>query len=98
MADTTMTMLREVYDDSGELINEVEVHINVVFLEEQRQTWDSPGSPGEISIGDCIDDDGNRVELTPCEEEYVYNNLHKHLRELKEDAEYESYEAQRKER
>ena len=89
MSETVMNMIRDVYDDEGNLIDEIDVRISVVFIEEQRQTWGDPGSPGEISIGDCIDSSGNVVELTPCEEEYVYNNLQKHLREMKEEAQIE---------
>ena len=96
MANTTMTITREIYDENGEVIKEVELLVDLVFMEEERQSFNSPGSPEEISIGDCIDDSGNKVELTPCEEEYVCNNLHNHLRQLKEDAEYEDYEYRRK--
>jgi len=84
-----MNMIREVYDDEGSLIDEIDVRISVVFIEEQRQTWNDPGSPEDISIGDCIDASGNTIELTPCEEEYVYNNLQKHLREMKDEAQIE---------
>lgn len=91
MPSTTMTMIRDLYDDSGELIGETDLTIDIVFLEEQRQTFGSPGSPEEISIGDCIDSAGNKIELTPCEEDYVYENLHNYLKQAKDQAEHEQH-------
>ena len=93
---TTMTLMRELYDGSGEIMDEIEIHIDVSYCDEERETWDSPGSPAECEIVGCVDDSGNKIELTLCEEEYVSKNIWKHLRELQADAEIEDYESRRK--
>ena len=93
---TTMTLTREMYDGSGEIMEEIEIYIEVSYSEEEKPSWDSPGSAAECEVLGCTDQYGQKTELTLCEEEYVSKSVWEHLKELEADAQMEDYEHHRR--
>tara|TARA_R100000458_G_C8242455_1_gene221137 strand:- start:604 stop:909 length:306 start_codon:yes stop_codon:yes gene_type:complete len=76
------THYREVHDDDGNVVEEVEIEVEVDYTSPEDPSWDSPGDPGDVSIcGAVLSGTFTKVELTDDE----VQDIEKHFFDRLED-------------
>jgi len=59
---------------------DVEIEVDIDYIEGSPRTWDCPGSDGEVDIGESVDSNtGELVELTGEEVAYIEKNFFEYL-------------------
>jgi hypothetical protein len=88
---SSFTIWRDVHSDDpdqlDEVVGEIEIEVEVSYTMPEEQSWDSPGDPGNVSIGDAFDG-RTKVELTDDEKRYIEENFFESLANEQADYEY----------
>lgn len=80
MPSGNYTHYREVRDDDGNVVEEVEIEVAVDYTTPEDPSWDSPGDPGDVSICGAVSSGTNeKVELTDDEVRYIEEHFFKQL-------------------
>ena len=100
MPEITMRIPRETRDEeTGEVLSELELLVQVYYSEPEQQTWTDSGSDGEVDISKAfIAETGTPTDLTDDERDYVEENLFKQIKEQRacyEDYQYEMTDRRR---
>ena len=82
MPSAMYTHYREVHDDDGNVVEEVEIEVEVDYTSPEDPSWDSPGDPGDVSIcGAVLSGTFTKVELDDDE----VQDIEKHFFDRLED-------------
>ena len=82
MPSASYTHYREVHDDDGNVVEEVEIEVEVDYTSPEDPSWDSPGDPGDVSIcGAVLSGTFTKVELDDDE----IQDIEKHFFDTLED-------------
>ena len=96
MSTATLTIVREVYnEETGDLVDEIEVTVDVSYTNGSAQTMHDPGEPAEVSIdGAYLYDKKVRtpIELTDEEADSIPEKLEDYFAEAKAEAESWAYD------
>ena len=102
MSATTLTIAREVYnDETGELIDEIDITVDVSYTNGRAESMDDPGELSECSVDGAYLYDKNvrtPVELTDEEADSIPERLEEHLIEQRAAAAEHAYDCWKDER